>query len=94
MFVNDIGEGSSALYCLMHIRECCSPEAGVHTRGLWKFKNDTNVLEDRTASMYLTRGFSSIHLNRRGSPLRSTGVYRCLIPGLSLRTLSITIYGE
>jgi hypothetical protein len=59
--------------------------------------NDTDVREAQdtrvTADIYFTRGFSSIHLNRKSSAVGPTGVYTCLIPdpGNTLRTLAATI---
>jgi hypothetical protein len=89
---NDIGEGSSALYCLTDRTLCCGANTGGANRGQWRFPDGTNVGEG-TAGVYFTRGFSSLLLNRRTSGVRPTGVYTCDIPdaGDTLRTLSIAI---
>jgi hypothetical protein len=91
--LGNIGEGSDALYCLTNRTQCCGISTGGVNRGIWKFPDGTNVEEDTTADIYFTRGFSSIHLNRRSSAVGPTGVYTCVIPdaGNVPRTLTITI---
>ena len=93
VLLSDIGEGSSALYCLTDITRCCSFEAGAN-RGRWDFPNGLNVGSDSTADFYFSKGFSSILLNRRSSEGVPAGVYRCLIPdaGNILGNLYIGIY--
>jgi hypothetical protein len=95
VLLRDIGEGSSALYCLTDRELCCSPEAG-QNRGAWRFPNTASVGEDSAADIYLTRGFSSIHLNRENGVMGPIGVYTCLIPDAgdsssTSRTLTISI---
>ena len=87
--ISDIGEGSSALYCLTDREQCCSTETGA-IRGLWRLPDGNPVT---TANMYTVQGFSSIHLSRRSSAVGPTGVYTCEIPDADniLWTLSITI---
>jgi hypothetical protein len=60
-------------------RACCSTEAG-QRRGEWRFPNDTTVGEDTTADVYLSRGFSSLLLNRGNNAVVPIGVYTCTIP--------------
>jgi hypothetical protein len=90
--LRDIGVGSSALYCLTGRTLCCGMDTGGANRGVWMF-DGVNVREDTTADIYFTRGFSSLHLNRRSSAMGPTGVYTCLIPnaGNALRALTVTI---
>ena len=92
VLLSDIGEGSSALYCLTDTELCCSIEAGANW-GRWDFPSGT-VGTDTTADIYSSNGFSSLLLNRRSSTGVPTGVYRCLIPDASnvLRTLHIGIH--
>ena len=84
MLHSEIGEGSSALYCLTDSEQCCSTEAEAN----WKFPNGSPVSED------IIKVFSSILLNRRSSAVWPNGVYTCVIPdaGNILRTLHIGIY--
>ena len=91
VLLSDIGEGSNALYCLTDWEGCCSAEAGVRPRGLWRLPGGNNIGESSAATIYSRRGFSSISLNIRGG--RTTGLYTCLIPdaGDVTRTLSINI---
>ena len=88
MQLGDIGEGSSALYCLTN-------RVG-RWRGWWNFPNGTRVGMDTAAGIYFIREFSSLLLNRRSSAVGPTGVYRCFISDEEgvLRTLSIMIIGE
>ena len=79
VLLSDIGEGSSALYCLTDKELCCSLEAGAN-RGRWDFPGGGGVSTDTTANIYSSKGFSSLHLNRRSSAGVPTGVYRCIIP--------------
>jgi hypothetical protein len=95
VLLRDIGEGGSALYCLTDRVLCCSPEAG-QNRGAWRFPNTASVGENTAAGIYLTRGFSSLHLNRQNGVMGPTGVYRCFIPDAgdsssTSRTLTITL---
>lgn len=87
MLHSEIGEGTSALYCLTDREFCCSTEAGAN-HGSWNFPNGSTVNVD------ITKGFSSILLNRRSSAVKPTGVYRCVIPDARniTRTLHIGIY--
>jgi hypothetical protein len=95
MSLSNVGEGSSALYCLTDRTLCCGYDTGGANRGVWRFPDGNNVGEEATAGIYFTRGFSSLHLNRRSSTVGPTGVYTCVIPdaGNDLRTLSIGLYG-
>jgi hypothetical protein len=82
VMLRTIGVGISALYCLTNNRnECCkaSTSAGMK-HDLWRFPNGSNVGEDTTVGIYFTRGFSSLHLNRRSSAVGPTGVYTCAVP--------------
>ena len=92
MLLSDIGEGSSALYCLTDRTQCCSTTAGGERRGLWRFPNGTEVmLESGYGDIYHTRGFSSVILSRRNNAVGPTGIYTCEIPdaGNIVRTLYI-----
>jgi hypothetical protein len=97
--LGNIGEGSSALYCLTNRTLCCGNLTGGTNRGIWKFPNGSNVGEGTTTGIYFTRGFSSLLLNRRSSAMGPTGVYKCLIPDASdsnntTKTLHIGMYDE
>ena len=91
VFLSEIGEGSSALYCLTNRELCCSSAAGA-VRGLWREDPDNN-LDEFSPNFYHTRGFSSLLLNRRSSAVGPTGAYSCLIPdaGNTVRTLTVTV---
>ena len=90
VFHDDMGEGSSALYCLTDRELCCSTEAGAN-RGRWDSPNGGSV--GNSGTLYASRGFSSLLLNKRSSAVVPTGVYTCLIPdaAITLRMLQITI---
>ena len=80
MFLNDIGEGSNALFCLTNRTLCCTTEAGLNQGG-WRFPNDTSVtLDDTSLNFYRIRGYSSVHLNRRSDAVAPTGIFTCRIP--------------
>ena len=81
MLIGDIGESSSALYCLTDRELCCSQAAGA-PRGLWRGP-EGNVDTNPNGGINAIRGFSSIRLNRKSSTVRPTGVYTCLIPSSS-----------
>ena len=81
VLIGDIGEGSSALYCLTDRELCCSRAAGA-PRGLWRGP-EGNVNTNQNAGINAIRGFSSISLNRKRSTVMPTGVYTCLIPSSS-----------
>ena len=93
VLLDDIGEGSSALYCLTDRELCCSDEAGTQPRGLWFFPNGLVIDRFTHLNYYTSRGFSSIHLNRRSTATTSAGVYRCLLPDAAnvLRTISAIV---
>ena len=89
VLLSDIGEGSSALYCLTDGELCCSTEAGGN-RGQWTLPDGSSS----DSNLEFVKGFSSLLLNRRSSAVGPTGVYRCLIPDAVniFRTLYIGIY--
>ena len=95
VLLGDIGEGSSALYCLTDRELCCSAEAG-GDRGLWR---SPDGIVHGNVGFYSTKGFSSIHLSRRSRTMGPIGLYRCVIPSSSDRdrassTLHIGIYSS
>ena len=77
MLLSDIGEGSSALYCLTDRTACCSTAAG-GMRGLWNLSDGSDA--SGNAGFRVVRGYSSLILNRRSNTVEPTGVYTCLIP--------------
>ena len=81
VLISDIGEGSSALYCLTDRELCCSRAAGA-ARGLWRGP-EGNVDTNPNAGINSIRGFSSIRLSRKSRTVMPTGVYTCLIPSSS-----------
>ena len=98
LLLSDIGEGSSALYCLTDRTACCSSAAGGR-RGAWRFPDSSGVSESQSTEFYFTRDFSSLALNRRSSAVGPTGVYTCAIPDAqdsdsTSQTLYIGIYGN
>ena len=78
MLLNDIGEGSSALFCLTDRPACCTHPLS-NNRGAWEFPSGSSV-QTTGPSFYFTRGFSSLQLNRRSSATGITGIFTCLIP--------------
>ena len=92
VLLGNIGEGSSALYCLTDREICCSVEAAGSSRGLWILPSGY-VIDNMYPNIYTSRGFSSIHLNRRSTATMPAGVYRCLLPDARnvLRSISVTV---
>ena len=95
VLLSNIGEDSSALYCLTERELCCGESTGGANRGFWRFPNGTALREDTNANIYSSRGFSSIKLNHRSS-VGQTGVYTCVIPdgGNVLRSSFIGVYAS
>ena len=79
MLFIDIGKGSNALFCLTNRTRCCTTEAGLN-RGGWRFPNSSAVEDTSNYEFYRTRGYSSVHLNRRSNALEPTGIFTCKIP--------------
>ena len=79
MLLSDIGEGSNALFCLTNRIQCCTTEAGLN-KGGWRYPNSSAVNTTDNHEFYRTRGYSSVHLNRRSNALEPTGIFRCRIP--------------
>ena len=95
VLLGDIGEDSSALYCLTDRVVCCSTAAGAN-RGLWR---SPDGIAQANGDIYSSKGFSSIRLSRMRDTLRPTGLYRCVIPSSSdgdrtSSTLHIGIYSS
>ena len=79
MLLSEIGEGSSALFCLTNRRLCCSPTAGEgERRGAWRFPNGNEVFMN--GDVYSNRSYSSVILNRRNNAVGPAGIYTCEIP--------------
>ena len=96
VLLSDIGEGSSALYCLTDGVECCIAEAGAN-RGAWRYPDRSNVGAARTDAFYYIEGYSSISLNKRSSTTGPTGTYTCSLPNsteTTPRNLHIGIYAN
>ena len=63
VYIGDIGEDNNALFCHTDKKDCCNPP---NRRGLWEDSNNTQLLGPRSISnIYMTRGSSSLFLNRR-----------------------------
>ena len=75
VLLDEIGEGSDALYCLTNGTECCS------NHGTWVSPNGSNISERSSVSrIYIIQGSSSLLLNQRNGTDGSTGIYTCSIP--------------
>ena len=95
ILLNEVGEGSRALYCLTDRLICCGTSVGGANRGVWSSPGTSvHLREDISADIYYSRGFSSLQLNRRSRSMGPAGVYRCIIPDASnvLWTLYIGLY--
>ena len=96
MFLSDIGEGSSALFCLTDRIQCCTTEAG-DAHGSWQFPNGSITSDDSNISFYAIRGYSSLYLNRRSDAVAPTGIFICRLPDEatgSEMNLYIGVYGD
>ncbi len=95
VFLSDIGEGSSVLFCLTDRTLCCSSALGGERHGVWRFPDGNDIGQTFTGlDVYRSRSYSSVLLHRRSSAMGPTGVYTCLIPDARgvLRTLYIGVY--
>ena len=94
VLLSDIGEGSSALFCLTDRTRCCSTTTGGERHGAWRFPNGSEV--DMGGNFYLDRSYSSVILSRRNNAVGLTGIYTCEIPDANnaRRTLYIGVYGS
>ena len=93
--LSDVGEGSSALFCLTDRTQCCSTTAGGERHGAWRFPNGSEVeQESMGGDVYRVRSYSSVTLNRKNSTLEPTGIYTCEIPDASdaVTTLYIGVF--
>ena len=94
MLLGDIGEGSSALFCLTDRALCCSSSRGGERHGAWRFPNGSEVVqESMNGDIYRDRSYSSLILFRRNNAVGPIGIYTCQIPdtGNTNRTLLIEI---
>ena len=80
VLLSDIGEGSSALFCLTDREACCSEP---RTRGAWDFPNRTRIDQISSSDVYFVRGSSFLQLNIKNGITGPTGKYTCLIPSNS-----------
>ncbi len=82
-----IGEGSSALTCHTELSTCCREQDNLNGGALggWRGPDGVSVPSEAdfgttAEGFYVTRGISTISLNRRGAETLSGGVYCCTIP--------------
>ena len=97
MTLDEIGEGSAALFCLTNKTDCCrksdTPQ-GVGGIGEWVFPDGSSVNNDASGdAIYRGRGPSTVFLQRRNNA-QTTGVFRCEIPDASgaNQTLYVGVY--
>ncbi len=91
-----IGEGSSALTCHTELSTCCRGEDNNgNALGGWRGPDGDSIPEASSEGFYVTRGISTISLNRRGNEI-AVGVYCCTIPRASgaNQTFCVNIQGE
>ena len=86
MTLDEIGEGSAALFCLTNKTDCCrmkdTPQ-GVGGIGEWFFPNGSSVNNEGSGGdIYRGRGPSFVRLQRRNNA-STTGVFRCEVPDAS-----------
>ena len=97
VYIGDIGEGNSALFCLTDREACCIEP---NRRGAWRFpgsSSDIPVGQSSPGDFYAERGSSSLQLNRRNNAIGPTGTYSCLLPSASNnagQTITIDIFGK
>ena len=99
-----IGEGSSALTCHTELSTCCreqdNPNGG--TLGGWRGPDGVSLPSEADfgataeGGFYVTRGVSTISLNRRGTVTFAGGLYCCTIPRASgaNQTFCVDVQGE
>ena len=77
--VDEIGEGTMALFCFTNKSKCCSEALGLS--GEWYFPNGSAVeKQDNGGALYRNRGPSVIRLNQKNTSLSPTGIFHCEVP--------------
>ena len=92
MVLTDIGEATSALFCLTDSAQCCRGGDNPNGGGLgeWYFPDGIVVQAgSEGGNLYRNRDKSIVRLNRRNNAQSPTGVYRCEVPSASGETLTI-----
>ena len=98
-----IGEGSSALTCHTELSTCCREQDNLNGGALGGWRGPDGVSVPSEAAIgttaegfYVTRGISTISLNRRCSETNAGGVYCCTIPRADgvTQTLCVNVQGE
>ena len=80
VLLSDIGEDSSALFCLTDRTRCCSNMAGGERHGAWRFPDGNEVLQETmNGNIYRDRSYSSVILSRKNNATGPTGIYTCEI---------------
>ena len=95
VLLSDIGEDSSALFCLTDRTRCCSTASGGERHGAWRFPNDDEVMHAHiNGDIHRNRSYSSVILNKRNNAVGPTGIYTCEIPdaGIIIKKLYIGVY--
>ena len=97
---SNIGERSRALICLTNLLECCSSyetesgpigAAGSGPLGSWTLPSGS-VAPSSGSSLTISRGLSSVFLNRGRFVTAPSGIYTCEIPDASRTTSVIYFY--
>ncbi|XP_064386331.1 sushi, von Willebrand factor type A, EGF and pentraxin domain-containing protein 1-like isoform X3 [Halichondria panicea] len=93
-----IGEGSSALTCHTELSTCCREQDKLNGGALGGWRGPDGVSVPSEAAIgttaegfYVTRGISTISLNRRCSETNAGGVYCCTIPRASGITQTLCV---
>ena len=89
---SDIGEKAGALICLTNLLECCSSDGtGSGPLGSWTLPSGS-VAPSSGSSLTMSRGLSSVLLNRGRFVTAPSGIYTCEIPDSSRTTRVIYFY--
>ncbi len=79
--VDEIGEGTMALFCFTNKSNCCNIDFGPQDLGEWYFPNGSAVAINRDGTaMYRNQGPSVVRLNQKNTSLSPAGIFHCKIP--------------
>ena len=77
--INEIGEGTIALFCFTNKLNCCDETLGLS--GEWYFPNGSTVeKENNEGAIYRNRGPSVVCLNQKSTSSSLNGIFHCEIP--------------
>ena len=84
--VGEVGDGSDSVHCHTDLDTCCSGAQGAD-RGDWYFPSgDILGFNGSADDIYESRGAQRVVLRRRNNPDTPSGIYRCTIETIAVRS--------